>query len=120
LLRPHERALVDDLDALIDGALHAVDAITRRPDTLPQGRIHEVPFSLLGPDGSIVRGAIDALVEHPDGRIEVLEFKTGRPRPEHGQQLALYLEAARLLFPDARVEGRVVYPEGQLSDHPGV
>jgi ATP-dependent helicase/nuclease subunit A len=120
LLRPHERALVDDIEALIDRALAAFDAISTRSATLPEGRVHEVPFSLRRPDGSIVRGAIDALVEHPDGRIEVLEFKTGRPRNEHGRQLALYLEAARALFPSARVEGHVVYADGQLSDASGV
>ena len=34
------------------------------------------------------------------------EFKTGRPHPEHEQQLAIYVEAARALFPGARVAGR--------------
>jgi ATP-dependent helicase/nuclease subunit A len=113
LLRPHERALVDDLEALVDRAIDAFVAID--PANLPPRRIHEVPFSLTRADGTIVRGAIDAVVEHPDGRVEVLEFKTGRPRPEHEQQLALYVEAARALFPNATVEGRVVYAEGQLS-----
>jgi ATP-dependent helicase/nuclease subunit A len=118
LLRPHERALVDDPETLVDRAIAAFAALD--PSTLPHGRIHEVPFSLTRPDGTIVRGAIDALVEHRDGRIEVLEFKTGRPRPEHQQQLALYVTAARALFPGAEVEGRIVYAEGQLSGLRGV
>lgn len=119
LLRSHERALVDDVDALIDRAVNAHLAILARrdiadlfgaPDDVPGARrYHEVPFSLLRGDGTIVRGAIDLMVEHPDGHIEVLEFKTGSPRAEHDLQLAVYLEAARALFPNVTVAGRLVY-----------
>jgi ATP-dependent helicase/nuclease subunit A len=118
LLRAHERAVVVNLDALLDRALAAFDDLGRTP--LPPHRWYEVPFSLRRADGSIVRGAIDLIAEHPDGRIEVIEFKTGRPKPEHDEQLAVYLEAARALFPEAHVEGRLVYAGGQLSDDPGV
>jgi len=113
LLRPEERALVEDVETALDRAVELFTAID--PDSLPPGRVHEVPFSLRRSDGTIVRGAIDALVEHPDGRIEVLEFKTGRPLPQHERQLALYLEAARALFPSAPVEGRIIYATTQLS-----
>jgi hypothetical protein len=41
----------------------------------------------------------------------VLEFKTGRHRAAHDRQLALYVEAARRLFPGAAVAGYVIYPE---------
>ena len=80
-------------------------------------RLWEVPFALREPAGRspaeartvIRRGAIDCLARGPDGRITVLEFKTGRPRPEHRRQLDVYVRAARALFPDAAVDGRLVY-----------
>jgi RecB family endonuclease NucS len=57
-----------------------------------------VPFSMLlageGPS-RIVRGTIDCLVRHADGRITVVEFKTGRARDAHVRQLDLYVRAAR-------------------------
>ena len=39
----------------------------------------------------------------------MLELKTGKPAPEHEQQLAIYLTAARALFPGASVDGNLVY-----------
>jgi ATP-dependent helicase/nuclease subunit A len=68
---------------------------------------HEVPFSMQA-GGRIVRGSIDCLVAAPD-RVTVLEFKTGRPRPEHQAQIEVYRAAARALFPDLPVESRLVY-----------
>jgi ATP-dependent exoDNAse (exonuclease V) beta subunit len=94
---------------LVRRAARAFAAIAASPGMTTARRLHEVPFSLRRSDGAIVRGAIDAIIEHADGRIEVLEFKTGQRRDEHQQQLALYVEAARALFPGHRVEGRLVY-----------
>jgi hypothetical protein len=142
-LRPFERALVEDANALIDRAARAYSAIVGRPEIaqllvsadvsgsaglgLPAlsgvegSRVfHELPFSLKQPDGTIVRGAMDAVVERPGGGIEVIEIKTGRRLPEHQRQLALYVEAARTVFPDREVSGRLVYPDEQLSAGPGV
>ena len=39
----------------------------------------------------------------------MLELKTGRRRDWHRQQLDLYVRAARCLFPEATIEGRLVY-----------
>jgi ATP-dependent helicase/nuclease subunit A len=58
----------------------------------------------------LVRGTVECLVRHPDGRVTVLEFKTGTPKPEHQRQLDQYVEAVRLLLPDAAVGGMLVYP----------
>jgi RecB family exonuclease len=58
----------------------------------------------------VLRGAIDCLVIRADGSVAVVEFKTGRRRQAHERQLELYQEAARALYPDARVEGHLVYP----------
>jgi RecB family exonuclease len=77
--------------------------------------LHEVPFSFAAPDDgsgamTLLRGAIDCLVIRPDGSVAVIEFKTGRRRKAHQQQLELYVKAARDLVPGARVEGHLVYP----------
>jgi ATP-dependent helicase/nuclease subunit A len=71
-------------------------------------RWHEVPL-VLHQDGVRWRGAADAIVEHEDGQVEVVEFKTGKPDPAHELQLALYLTAVRALLPGADVVGRLVY-----------
>jgi hypothetical protein len=41
--------------------------------------------------------------------MTVLELKTGDPRPFHREQLALYVRAARLMYPEADVDGRLIY-----------
>ena len=118
LLRPEERALVDDADDLVRRAVAMWEAMRCRPDVaalLGSGTVlHEVPFSLaLGRGGadapSVLRGAIDCIVVRPDGSVAVVEFKTGRRRPVHEAQLDLYVEAARALFPGAPVEGVLCY-----------
>lgn len=76
-----------------------------------------MPFALRDPAAPpraggpavVRRGTIDCLVRDTDGRITVLEFKTGRPRAEHARQLDVYVTAARAMFPEAAVDGRVVY-----------
>jgi ATP-dependent exoDNAse (exonuclease V) beta subunit len=83
-------------------------------------RLHEVPFSLCTagsstfPAGSvgplILRGTIDCLIQRDDGSIVVVEFKSGSPQGFHQKQIDLYVEAARALFPQAAVEGRLIYP----------
>ncbi len=78
--------------------------------------LFEVPFSYHDRDTSspetalVIRGTIDCLVRSAEGFVTVLEFKTGRPRPEHASQLARYMSAARVMFPATVVEGRLVYP----------
>jgi ATP-dependent helicase/nuclease subunit A len=83
-----------------------------------QACLFEVPFSHLdrssssrpaGRDAVLWRGTIDCLARAPDGRITVLEFKTGGAEPEHERQIELCVAAARAMFPNATVEGRLVY-----------
>jgi ATP-dependent exoDNAse (exonuclease V) beta subunit len=69
--------------------------------------LHEVPFAIRI-DGRIVRGTIDCLITSED-RVTVLEFKTGRARPEHLAQAEVYRAAAQALFPAKQVESRLVY-----------
>jgi ATP-dependent exoDNAse (exonuclease V) beta subunit len=102
----------DDVDALIDGAVDAYVAIRAREDVrvlYAAGRtLHEVPFTMTI-DGRILRGTVDCLVETAPGRFTILEFKTGRKRPEHQAQVDLYLDAMRQVFPDSLIDARLIY-----------
>jgi len=72
---------------------------------------YEVLFSYDPPSrpGERVRGSVDCLILSDDGSATVLEFKTGRPRPEHEAQATLYAEAIRAAFGHDRVSARVLY-----------
>jgi ATP-dependent exoDNAse (exonuclease V) beta subunit len=72
------------------------------------------PFSLQARRDNkpvILRGVIDCVVEREDGSVVIVEFKTGRPRSWHARQLDLYVEAATAVFPEARVDGRLIYAD---------
>ena len=70
--------------------------------------LHEVPFAL-SEDGRIVRGTIDCLARTATDEVTVLEFKTGRPRAWHQEQLRIYQKAAQTLFPADQIVAKVVY-----------
>jgi hypothetical protein len=72
--------------------------------------LHEVPFTALE-DGVIVRGSLDCLVRTTADDLIVLEFKTGRPRPEHRAQVDVYVRVAARLFPGARVRSELIYAD---------
>jgi len=110
-------AELDDPSVVIDCAVTSFRRISSRADVrdlYSSGRpYHEVPFTM-SVDGKIVRGTIDCLVASSD-RVIVLEFKTGRPRPEHRAQAEVYRAAAHALFPAAAVESRLVYTSEPAS-----
>ena len=112
LVRVEESIAVADRDAVIRRATSAYRAFTTHQELrglyLSGTAFHEVPFSLSVND-RIVRGTIDCLVQKPDGEVAVLEFKTGRRRPEHEAQTALYQQAAAALFPGRRVVTQLLY-----------
>jgi ATP-dependent helicase/nuclease subunit A len=112
LVRPDERAGPRSLDGTLDAATLAFTSLAGRDDIralLAAGRhLHEVPVSLRVGE-AVLRGAIDLLIVAPDGRVAVVEFKTGARAEAHRRQLALYVEAVRGLFPGAIVEGCLVY-----------
>jgi ATP-dependent exoDNAse (exonuclease V) beta subunit len=103
--------------ATVDRAIDLARRLRERPDVAPllaSGRaLYEVPFSMKMDDRTIVRGSIDCLVQKDDGRITIVELKTGVRRPEHAVQLAVYVDAARSLFPGASVDGLLVYPDDE-------
>jgi ATP-dependent helicase/nuclease subunit A len=112
VLRPDEATDIGDRNAFENAVICAYDALRSRPDVrelYSSGQsLHEVPFTMrLG--GAIVRGTIDCLVRSAGGHVTVLEFKTGRPRPEHQRQAELYRLAAESVFPGAAVDTRLVY-----------
>jgi ATP-dependent helicase/nuclease subunit A len=126
-----ESRLVEDVTALVAG-IERVDLVDVGPTVLSAVRLFqsvwrdpylvalltggegffEVPFSLFPRElpGVCIRGAVDCLVRTPDGALTVIEFKTGQPRPEHQQQLDLYIRAIREAFPAALVRGAIHYP----------
>ena len=115
LIRPDE-ALTEAVGAtvdLCDQALAAYRAICARPEMrtvyMSAERWHEVPFSMRLGD-SMWRGTIDCVVRTSADTLTVLEFKTGRRRPEHEAQLDLYRAAVARLFPGMRVQTQLVYP----------
>jgi ATP-dependent helicase/nuclease subunit A len=113
LLRDDERIGADVAEAT-DRARRFYERVLAREDLralFASGSVeHEVDFSLRGADGSIIRGAIDCLVHDArEDRVTVLEIKTGAASPRHDEQLAVYVAAARALFPSADIDGRLVY-----------
>ncbi|MFP5378269.1 MAG: PD-(D/E)XK nuclease family protein, partial [Vicinamibacteria bacterium] len=112
LVADTDRSPVDDHDAALARAATALrrlaDDAELRALVETGRRAHEVPVSL-EVDGRILRGVIDCLVQAPDGRVHVVEFTTGAPDEAHARQLALYVEAARAVFPGVPVSGRLAY-----------
>ena len=117
LMTGEERARHDHRHVASEAAAIYVRALAQ-PDVatvLGGDCLFEVPFSMRRDDVDpergvvIVRGTIDCLRRWSDGRLTVFELKTGRVRSHHERQLALYVDAARALFPDAAVDGKVIY-----------
>jgi len=111
--------VVSGFSRTLDRALTLATRLREHPDVvtrLASGRaLYEVPFSMKIDDRTIVRGSIDCLVRQDDGRITVVELKTGVRRPEHAAQLAIYVDAARALFPGEAVGGLLVYADDDTA-----
>jgi ATP-dependent helicase/nuclease subunit A len=107
---------VADVGDLARRAAELFVSIRNRPEVaalLDGGAcLYEVPFSLRpsGRPDERIRGAIDCLVLSGAGRATILEFKTGRPRPEHQSQAEVYAEAARAALPGYAVDVKIIYP----------
>ena len=115
LLRSDEEADAGARSQIVASAVDDFLVLRQRPDVrslLDGNCLFEAPFSvrLSGPDGmAVMRGTLDCLVRHPDGRLTVVEFKTGARRAQHESQLELYLTAARALFPSVPVDATLIY-----------
>ena len=114
LIRDEEAVEAGDVEHVFEQARRAYLALCGQPSisqALESGdALFEVPFSVRPASSQmILRGTFDCLVLRRDGGITVLELKTGKPAPEHGQQLEVYLTAAQAMFPGSAVEGKLVY-----------
>jgi ATP-dependent helicase/nuclease subunit A len=112
LMTPEELESVADAQRIANAAVDVYQCICGREDVrslYAAGRaFHETPFTI-SMDGRIVRGTIDCLIETAPGKFAILEFKTGRERVEDRQQVELYLQAVRQLFPDAAIDVHIIY-----------
>jgi ATP-dependent exoDNAse (exonuclease V) beta subunit len=128
LIRDEETIEVGDVEQVFGQARDAYLALCGQralSEALESGdTIFEVPFSVRpAASQTILRGTFDCLIQRRDGGMTVLELKTGKPAPEHEQQLKMYLIAARAMFPGTRVDGKLVYAHGasiteDLDDRP--
>jgi len=114
LLVREDRRAVADSTALTAAAARIVGQMADRGDVQRAlggtRRWHEMPL-LFREGATLWRGAADVVVVHGEDGLEVFEFKTGRPRPSHEEQLRLYVAAVRALAAGREVTGRVVYLE---------
>jgi ATP-dependent exoDNAse (exonuclease V) beta subunit len=116
LLRSEELLDVADVTAFSDAVASTFCRLRQHEEVIQlfaQGTCHfEVPFSFQPPEASgvVVRGRIDCLVVSPDGSMTIVEFKTGRPRPEHQSQVNAYRAALAAALPGRRIDVRVLYP----------
>jgi len=112
LVRQEEIDESDDVDALVEAAVSTYAAICARDDVralyMSGKKLHEVPFTMVV-DGRFLRGTVDCLVQTASDRFTVLEFKTGRERPEHRAQIDLYQRAMQQVFPDCKVDAMLIY-----------
>ncbi|HYS25850.1 MAG TPA: PD-(D/E)XK nuclease family protein, partial [Vicinamibacterales bacterium] len=112
LVRPDEIDDLDGLEALLDAAAASYAAICASEEVRELysagRRLHDVPFTTTV-EGRVLRGTVDCLVETAPDRLTLLEFRTGRERPEHRTQGDLYLQAMRQAFPGASIDARVIH-----------
>jgi ATP-dependent exoDNAse (exonuclease V) beta subunit len=116
VLSPVELGEIDQPGPILAMAVDLYRALARQPEVtelLGSGRAwYEVPFSYQRPErpSERVRGSIDCVIERKDGQFVVLEFKTGRPRPEHQAQVDLYVAALGQALDTNAISAKIVYP----------
>jgi ATP-dependent helicase/nuclease subunit A len=114
-----ERWTVKDLDRFAAAAACAFAGMWAQPElraAVDGAECHyEVPISAApaprkGTRGvTVLRGVIDCLAFRPDGRIVVVDFKTGARREADRRQLRSYVDAVRAMHPGSRVDGCLIY-----------
>jgi ATP-dependent helicase/nuclease subunit A len=80
------------------------------------GAFAEAPIAAAIPGGHVVAGTVDRLLV-ADGRIQVVDFKTGRAVPagpdeiplSHVRQMAAYAAALKTIFPGHEIEAALLY-----------
>jgi ATP-dependent helicase/nuclease subunit A len=105
------RALIDDACAIIADPAYA--------DIFGPAALAEAPIAAVTSDGSVVTGTIDRLLVTAD-RVRLVDFKTGRTPPAmeadipaaHLRQMAAYVAALEVIFPDRPIEAALLYTSG--------
>ena len=120
--------------------IETVCAILADPGTAAlfgPGSLGEAPISAVVEGGLVITGTVDRLLVTPE-RVQVVDFKTGRFAPAdldgvpvyHIRQMAAYVAALSVIFPDRAVDASLLYtsapllirlPESVLATHkPGL
>ncbi|MEO6225399.1 MAG: double-strand break repair helicase AddA [Sphingomicrobium sp.] len=84
------------------------------------GSLGEAPLAATLPDGRVIAGTVDRLLVE-EGRVSVIDFKTGRvPADEqsvpagHLAQMRAYADALRVIFPGREVRAALLYTAGPI------
>ncbi|QQV79028.1 double-strand break repair helicase AddA [Sphingomonas aliaeris] len=107
----HRAEIAATVLRVIDGA----------PDLFGADSLAEAPIAAVVGDGVVVSGTVDRLLVTPD-RVRLVDFKTGRHAPAsladvpvyHLRQMAAYVTALRVIFPDRAVEAALLYTAGPI------
>ncbi len=81
----------------------------------------EAPISAVIEGGLVIAGTVDRLLVTPE-RVKLVDFKTGRQAPAslaevpgyHVRQMAAYVAALSVIFPDRQVEAALLYTAGPV------
>jgi ATP-dependent helicase/nuclease subunit A len=106
-------ALVQDACRIVGDPAYA--------DLFSPAALSEAPIAAVVGEGVVVSGTVDRLLVEEE-RVVVVDFKTGRRPPEgtadiplpHLRQMAHYAEALRVIFPNRRVEAKLLYTAGPI------
>ena len=103
---------------IVDGVLSVIEDPQFAAMFAPEA-LAEVPITATLANGIVVSGTVDRLLVAPD-LVRVVDFKTGRRVPAglaavpdfHVRQMAAYVAALAVIFPDRRIEATLVYTAG--------
>jgi ATP-dependent helicase/nuclease subunit A len=90
-------------------------------DLFSPSALAEAPIAAVVAGGAVVSGTVDRLLVE-ERRVTLAEFKTGRIPPAdesaipvpHLRQVASYVAALRIIFPDRAVEAKLLYTSGPV------
>jgi ATP-dependent helicase/nuclease subunit A len=110
----NEPAVRDEIAALVCGIL----ADPAFGPLFGPGSLGEAPLAATLPDGRVIAGTADRLLIE-EGRISVIDFKTGRVPASgadipatHRAQMHAYAEALNVIFPGREVRAALLYTSG--------